>query len=99
MKKLFIVLSFCVLGLSFSPSAEAAQVSVSIGGMPGMMLVDNCGYYSGFGMPYCGISFYFSTSNRYYGPAHHPRSHHHHGHGYHGGVHKPSHHGPHGGHR
>lgn len=100
MKKFFLVLGLCLLGLNFSPSAQASNFTISIGGMPGMMLVDNCGgcRYSTYSMPYYGSGFYFSTGHRYYG--HGGPRHHHHDRPHHGGGHHSSHHGPHhGGHR
>ena len=96
MKKFFIVLGFCVLGLNFAPTAEAAHFSVSIGGMPGVMVVDNCGYvgYSGYGMPYYSSGFYYhGHGHRYHGHHHPPKPHHP---PMHGGGRPSSHHGPHG---
>ena len=99
MKKFFLVLGLCVFGMNFSPSAEAANFSLSIGGMPGVMVFDSYGHYgySLCGSPCYGGGFYYGTGHHYYGHGR-PRHHHHHR-PHHGGRPHPSHHGPHGGHR
>lgn len=100
MKKFLFILGFCALGIGFAPSAEAANFSVSIGGVPPVMVYGGGpGYYStSYSIPFYGTGFYYSSGHHY----RHCRPHHshfshrpprHHG-GHHGGPH-----GRHGGHR